>query len=54
MGGSSRTGPSKVQTFNVLSWTHEIFEVSKYKRNIKFGAPKWRYPLNRAAEIVTF
>ena len=36
MGSFPQTGPSKIQTFNLLSWTYEIFKVSKYKRNIKF------------------
>ena len=36
MGVSSPNEPSKIQTFYLLSWTHEIFEVSKYKEKIKF------------------
>ena len=27
---------AKIQTFQLLSWTHDIFKVSKYKRKIKF------------------
>ena len=35
MRGFLQTKPSKIQIFNLFSWTHEIFKVSKYKENIK-------------------
>ena len=31
-----KQGPPKFKLFNFLSWTHEIFKVSKHKGKIKF------------------
>ena len=36
MRGCSQTGPPKFKLFHLLSRTHEIFKVSKYKGRIKF------------------
>ena len=36
MGVSPPNGPSKIQTFYLLSWAPEIFKVSKHKGKIKF------------------
>ena len=32
MGVFHKQGPPKFKFFNLFSWTHEIFKVSKYKR----------------------
>ena len=47
------------QNSKFLSWEHEVFEVSEYKRKLEFaqrlGVPKWGgFPQNRAAKIQTF
>ena len=36
MGASPKRGPPKFKLFNLISWTHEIFKVTKYKREITF------------------
>ena len=33
MGVSPKQGPPKFKLFSVLSWTHEIFKVTKYKKD---------------------
>ena len=52
MGVSPKRGPPKFKVFNLLSWTHEIFKVTKYKRKIKFdqilGYQNGRTPPNEA------
>ena len=51
-------GPPKIKFFNLLSWTHEIFKVTKCKRTIKFDQIWWyqngRSPSNEAAKIQIF
>ena len=39
MGVSPQTGPPKFKIFNLLSYTHEIFKVSKHKGKIKI----WKF-----------
>ena len=43
-GVPPKRGLPKFKVFNRLSWKHEVFKVSKYKRKIKFdqslGIPK--------------
>ena len=41
MGTSSQTGPLKVKFFNLLSYAHKIFKVSKHKKKIKFDIIWW-------------
>ena len=31
-----KQGPSKFELFSLLSWTHEIFKITKHKGKIKF------------------
>ena len=58
MGVSPKQGPPKFKLFKLLSWTHEIFKVSKYARKVKFdqifGYQTGRSPPNEAAEIQNF
>ena len=58
MGGFLQTRPSKIRTFYLLSWTHEIFKVTKRKGKIIFGKiwgyQKERRPLNEATKILNF
>ena len=50
-------GHQKFKLFNPLSWTHETFKVSKYKK-IKFdkiwGHQNGGLPLNDATKILPF
>ena len=55
MGIFPKRDPPKFKLFNLLSWTREIFKVSKYKEKIKFdqilGFENGRSPPNEAAKI---
>ena len=56
MGGPPKRGPPKFKLFNLSSWTHEIFKVSKYKGRIKcdkIWGTKMGVPLNGDAKILT-
>ena len=53
-GFSPKTGPPKLKLFNLLSWTHEIFNVSQKEGKTKFGGCKLRAPPNGPAKIQTF
>ena len=50
--------PPKFKLFNLLSWTHEIFKVTKYKRKIKFdqilGYQNWRSPQTKQPKFKSF
>ena len=53
MGVPPKRGPPKFKLINLLSWTHEIFKVSKYKREIKFDqiwGTRMRGPLKRGCQ----
>ena len=58
MGVSPQRGPPKFKVFNLLSWTQEIFMVTKYKRKIKFdqilGYQNGRSPQMRPSKIQNF
>ena len=57
MGVSLPNGPSKFKLFNLLSKTHEIFRVRKYKAKIKFDknlrVSKYGVPPYGVAKIET-
>ena len=36
IGSLPKRGPPKFKIFNLLSWKHGVFKVSKFKRKIKF------------------
>ena len=48
MGVFPKQDPPKFKLSNLLSWTRDIFKVSKYKEKIKFdqilGFQKWEVP----------
>ena len=59
MGSTPKQGLPKFKIFNLLSWTHKMFKVSKYKRKTKFdqnlGLPKWRVsPQKRGRQNLNF
>ena len=35
--GVPQNGATKIQTFYLLSWTHEILKISKHEGKMKFG-----------------
>ena len=37
MGSAPKRGLPKFKVFNISSWKHEVFQVSKYNGKIKFG-----------------
>ena len=51
-------GPLKFKLFNLLSWRHEIFNVTKYKKKHKvdqiWGFQNQRLTPNEAAKIQNF
>ena len=56
-GVSPKRGPLKFQLFNYISWTHEIFKVTKYKKKnnlTKFGGSKIGGTPNEATKIQNF
>ena len=57
MGVTPPNGPSKIQTFYLLSSAHEIFKERKHKGKLKFDiiwGTKMGGPQNGATKIVTF
>ena len=58
MGILPKLGPPKFELLNLLSWTHEIFKISKHKRKIMFskiwGYQTGCYSSNEATKILNF
>ena len=54
----TKRGLSKFKGFNLLSWKHKVFEISKYKKKIKLDqslrVPKWGVFPKRATKIQAF
>ena len=58
MGHPPKRGLLKFKVFNLLSWKHEMFKVSKYKRNLNlskvWGYQNWGFPLKQGCRNSNF